>query len=299
MDIEACKMDLNIMAGWKDVNILAACASDPPEVGGGINMKSTKNNLSGSGEFSITADNVLEIESVNQNVNITASKDTDCNVNIKAGEDIFVDAADVMNVKSGGVMNTQAGGVMNIKAAGNILETGAEIHLNGPTAGDATAATGATPTAPDEANIAAVGKPAYVAQTMTLLVTDLPNPVPADPPLIDVDSHGLALNKNDPVMVGSGVGGENIRNLQDLLADMSSGVVAHTFTPSSNVGAQVLTGTKTTETAGIWSGYADELENDIYVLGKRAFSNERRFHGWITDSDKTPVSWKCTDDSTR
>ena len=80
---------------------------------------------------------------------------------------------------------------------------------------------------------------------------------------------------------------------------MSSGVVAHTFTPSSNVGAQVLTGTKTTETAGIWSGYADELENDIYVLGKRAFSNERRYHGWITDSDKTAVTWKCTEDSTR
>jgi hypothetical protein len=127
--------------------------------------------------------------------------------------------------------------------------------------------------------------------------------------LIDADSHGLALNKNDPVTAGSGVGGENIRNLEDLLADMSSGVVAHTFTPSSNVGAQVWTGTHTvttgygpttvTGTAGIWDGYSDELENDIYVLGKRAFSNERRFHGWITDSDKTPVSWKCTDDSTR
>ena len=299
VDIEACKDDLNLTAGWKDVNILAACVSNPPEVGGNINMKSTKNAIAGSGEFSITADNVIEIESVNKNVNITATKDTDGNINIKAGEDIFVDAADVMNVKSGGVMNTQSGDVMNIKASGNILETGAEIHLNGPTAGDATAATGATPTAPDEANISVVGKPAYVAQTMTLLVTDLPNPVPADPPLIDVDSHGLALNKNDPVTAGSGVGGENIRNLEDLLSDMSSGVVAHTFTPSSNVGAQVLTGTKTTETAGIWSGYADELENDIYVLGKRAFSNERRFHGWITDSDKTPVSWKCTADSTR
>ena len=40
----------------------------------------------------------------------------------------------------------------------------------------ATAATGATPTAPDSATIAAVGKPAYVAETMTLLVIDLPNP---------------------------------------------------------------------------------------------------------------------------
>ena len=174
---------MNLTAGWKDVNILAACVSNPPEVGGNINMKSTKNAIAGSGEFSITADNVIEIESVNKNVNITATKDTDGNINIKAGEDIFVDAADVMNVKSGGVMNTQSGGIMNIKGGGNIQVTGgSEIHLNGPTAGDATAATGATPTAPDSATIAAVGKPAYVAQTMTLLVTDLPNPVPADPP---------------------------------------------------------------------------------------------------------------------
>ena len=80
---------------------------------------------------------------------------------------------------------------------------------------------------------------------------------------------------------------------------MSSGVVAHAFTPSSNVGAQVLTGVPTTTSAGIWDGYSDELENDIYILGKRAFSNERRFLGWIDDSDKTAVTWKCIEDSTR
>ena len=138
---------------------------------------------------------------------------------------------------------------------------------------------------------------------MTLLVTDLPNPVPSDPPLIvaapdgsqSADSHGLALNPN----TSSGFGGENIRNLEDLLADMSSGVVAHTFTPSSNVGAQVLTGTKTTDTAGIWSGYADELENDIYILGKRAFSNIRRFHGWTKEGDTTRVTWNCTTGSSK
>ena len=67
-----------------------------------------------------------------------------------------------------------------------------------------------------------------------------------------------------------------------------------------DVGAQVnLSGVPTTTSAGIWDGYSDHLEEDQYILGKREFSNERRFHGWITDSDKTPVSWKCTDDSTR
>ena len=80
---------------------------------------------------------------------------------------------------------------------------------------------------------------------------------------------------------------------------MSSGVVAHAFTPSSNVGAQILTGVPTTTSAGIWDGYSDELQKDIYTLGKRAFSNERRFHGWIKDDDKDPVTWKCVEDSTR
>ena len=115
--------------------------------------------------------------------------------------------------------------------------------------------------------------------------------------MIDVDSHGLALNKNDPVTVGSGMGGENIRNLQDLIANID---VAHAFIPSVDVGAQgELTGVPTTTSAGIWDGYSDQLEDDIYTLGKRAFSNERRFHGWIKDDDKDPVTWKCVEDSTR
>ena len=66
------------------------------------------------------------------------------------------------------------------------------------------------------------------------------------------------------------------------------------------MGAQVnLSGVPTTTSAGIWDGYSDQLEDDIYTLGKRAFSNERRFHGWIKDDDKDPVTWKCIEDSTR
>ena len=80
---------------------------------------------------------------------------------------------------------------------------------------------------------------------------------------------------------------------------MSSGIVAHAFTPSSDVGKQVLTGIPTTTSAGIWDGYSDELQKDQYILGKRAFSNERRFHGWVSDTDKTPVTWNCKIDSTR
>ena len=58
-----------------------------------------------------------------------------------------------------------------------------------------------------------------------------------------------------------------------------------------DVGSHIETRTKTTETAGIWDGYSDHLEEDEFILGKRAFSNERRFHGWIKDDDKDPVTW--------
>jgi len=299
VDIEACKDDLNLLAGWKDINIKATCVSDPDELGGRINMQTAANTVSGSGVFSLTSDSDIEIKSTLGHINVQAIKDTAGWVSLKAAEDMFIEAADEVNIKSGSNMYHYAvSGIMNIKASGNILETGAEVHLNSTAAGSAASAATASPIAADSAAIAAVGKPAYIAETMTLLVTDLPNPVPSDPPLIDADSHGLALNANNT----TGGGGENIRNLQDLLSDMSSGIVTHTFTPSSDVGAQVLTGSLTTETAGDWSGYKEGPLSDTYVLGPKSLSTLRRFHGWTEDGDvasSKEVSWNCTTDSTR
>ena len=272
------------------------------------------------GSVRITAKKYVDIEACTENVLITAGKKeinlyaqdtTDGHIRVKAGKNLFVESLNTMNIKSGEKLLASSVGSMDFGAAGiNAISSaatnivGTTVNLNSGGSAEAPAASEADP-----ATLAEVGSPAYIAQTMTLLVTDLPNPVPSDPPLIDADSHGLALNKNDPVTAGSGVGGENIRNLEDLLADMSSGVVAHTFTPSSNVGAQVWTGTHTvttgygpttvTGTAGIWDGYSDELENDIYVLGKRAFSNIRRFHGWTKEGDTTHVTWSCTSGSSK
>ena len=291
MDIEACKKDLNLTAGWKDINILASCVSSPAEGNGGnINVEAKTNGQANTGIMSMKSGATFNVKTED-----TTNWESAKKIIVKSTEEMQYKPTTKFQLDSGGDTEMHSGGTFYIDGSPNV-----RLNEPGPSI---TPITPTVPTEPDSATVGAVGKPAYVAQTMTLLVTDLPNPVPADPPLIvaaadgsqSADSHGLALNPN----TSSGFGGENIRNLEDLLSDMSSGVVAHTFTPSSNVGAQVLTGTKTTETAGIWSGYADELENDIYVLGKRAFSNERRFHGWITDSDKTPVSWKCTDDSTR
>ena len=277
VDIEACKDDLNLLAGWKDINIKATCVSDPEILGGRINMQTASNAVTGSGVFSLTADDAIQIKSTNKYINIEAVKDSDGSISVKAAEDVFLQAADVMNIKAGG----------------NILNTGAEVHLNSTAAA---AASSASPIAADSAAIAAVGKPAYIAETMTLLVTDIPNPIASDPPLIADDSHGLALTINNL----TGGGGENIRNLQDLISNID---VAHEFKPSVDVGAQVnLSGVPTTTSAGIWDGYSDEMQKDIYKLGKRAFSNIRRFHGWTKEGDVAPaqeVTWKCVEDSTR
>jgi hypothetical protein len=42
-----------------------------------------------------------------------------------------------MNFKSGSTLSATSAGQTNIKAGGNILQTGAKIHLNGPSAVDA------------------------------------------------------------------------------------------------------------------------------------------------------------------
>ena len=111
----------------------ALCVSDPDILGGRINMQTVANTVAGSGVFSLTSDEDIEIKSTLGHINIEAIKDTDGWVSLKAAEDMFIQAADEVSIKSGTNMYHYAvNGVMNIKASGNILETGAEIHLNGP-----------------------------------------------------------------------------------------------------------------------------------------------------------------------
>ena len=224
----------------------------------------------------------IKVRAYKKDISIYAEDTTDGHVRIKSGNDLFIESLDTMNLKSGGnfTVNTTDGslnlkasssfyaqaasGTMNIKASGNILNTGSEVHLNSTAASSAGDVTAADPESAVIANI---------AQTFELLVTDLPNPDPADPPLIADDIHGLALNANDTTY---GSGGENIRDLQDTLADMSSGIVAHTGTYPTDVGAQTWTGYHTVGgTAGVWSGYDDTLNSATYKLGPRSLSEKR------------------------
>ena len=91
VNIEACKSDLNLTAGWKDINIKATCVSSPEVLGGRINMETTANTVTGSGVFSLTSDSDIEVKSTLGHISIEAIKDTDGVINIKAAEDIVVD----------------------------------------------------------------------------------------------------------------------------------------------------------------------------------------------------------------
>jgi len=223
----------------------------------------------------------INMRAYKEDISIYAENTDDGHVRIKAGEDLYIESLDVMNLKSGGNYSVEttdgsvnlkasssmyaqaASGSMNIKASGNILNTGAEVHLN------STAASSAGSAAASDAAKAVISN---IAETFTLLVTDLSNPDPADPPLISTDSHGLALNVNN---LTYGSGGENIRDLQDLLSDMSSGIVAHTGIYPTNTGAHTATGTRTTTTAGDWSGYVEGPLASTYTLGPKSLSDER------------------------
>ena len=203
----------------------------------------------------------IKVRAYTKDISIYAEDTTDGNIRIKAGEDLFIESLADMNLKSGRDFFAQASsGAVNIKASGNILNTGSEVHLN------STAASAAT------ASSAASAVISNISETFTMLVTDLSNPDPADPPLISTDSHGLALNANN---LEYGSGGENIRDLQDLLSNMTSGIVAHTGIYPTDTGSHTATGTRTTTTAGDWSGYADGPLSDFYVLGPQSLSDSR------------------------
>lgn len=84
--------------------------------------------------------------SVHAKKDINYSADGDFNVNAKninlsAEEDVFISGTELNLTSSANALLT-AGGVINLLATGNILNTGAEIHLNGPPAAAATEAAG-------------------------------------------------------------------------------------------------------------------------------------------------------------
>ncbi|MBT9137475.1 MAG: hypothetical protein DDT31_00006 [Syntrophomonadaceae bacterium] len=69
------------------------------------------------------------------------------NIDLGASGHARVAGCSDVSVSSAGPLNFESGGVMNLKAGGNIIQTGSNIHLNGPAAGSAPCPTpaGTTP----------------------------------------------------------------------------------------------------------------------------------------------------------
>ena len=59
-------------------------------------------------------------------------------LSLTATEDGFISVGNELHLSSDASMFLTSGDVMNIQALGNILNTGEQIHLNGPPAGAAT-----------------------------------------------------------------------------------------------------------------------------------------------------------------
>jgi uncharacterized protein (DUF2345 family) len=225
IDLKSCTEDIRLQSVAKDINlkaklnILGQAEDDDVEMTAGKNI-----NLKAGVDYSLDVVSDIEIKSTLGHINIEAIKDADGWVSIKAAEDMYIQGADEVNIKAGTNMYHYAvNGIMNIKASGNILETGAAIHLNGPGAGsaaDAATASPITPVLPDDALISIMSQKAWIPDTMELLSIDLPNPRPA----VGTSISQLALNTMNQA---EGVGGENIRNLHDGIADMEKGLSAY------------------------------------------------------------------------
>ena len=106
-------------------------------------------------------------------------------VNVKATEDVFI-AGRSLNLTSDADTLLTAGAVLNLLATGNILNTGAEVHLNGPPA--------AAAAAPTEAE-AVSRKPDHEPWARTMLVDGEPE-LPYDSADVGKKEGGEDLKRN-------------------------------------------------------------------------------------------------------
>ena len=178
-------------------------------------------------------------------------------MHLKSGDEMYIEAVDWIDILAGTYIAAKAGTTLNLTAVGNLLEKGAEIHMNGPTPQLPSSADSAL-----NATTAGLSVLSWVPESMELLSIDLPNPNPAS----GYEVTSLALNIND----NPGYGGENIRNLHDTIENMQKGLSAYvTKTYPSTSGAKtyeteqnayVATGETTFKLEEPWNGYKQQVE---------------------------------------
>ncbi|MGI0076180.1 MAG: hypothetical protein ACREAU_02090 [Nitrosopumilaceae archaeon] len=116
---------------------------------GNIDIYGSRNiSLRASEDINITTDKTFRVHA-KQGIHMFSEKDmrlhsvedmnfrSDKNIRSHSGESTFLQAGEDLNLKAGDVANYTSGSTTNILAGGNIIETGSNIHLNGPTAATA------------------------------------------------------------------------------------------------------------------------------------------------------------------
>ena len=269
IDIKSCKEDIRLQSLEKDINLKAKLNILNQAEDENIEFDAAKNIQSKAGiDFRLTAINDIRLEAGNDYMQKSGNASS-----MRSGDSIWIDAtAGDMHIKSSADTYLNAGGVLHHLGASQEIGAGEVVSING----SAIAASSAPDpsigpvTLPDDADPASKSIKAFIPETMELLSIDLPNPRPAVGTSVDM----LALNENN---IAVGMGGENIRNLHDDLANMEKGLSAyvtktlpHTSGDKAydmDQGEYAWTGEHTHKLEDPWNGYTGEPKK-MEPLGK-------------------------------
>jgi len=223
IDLKSCTEDIRLQSVAKDINLKAKLNIKIEATDGEMEMTSGSHwQVASGGRIDMstsgpTAGNDIQITSGDD----IFIKSLD-NIEIHADYDLHLYGANKTHVKSGSDMFLNSGGVLNHLGASQEIGAGEIININGSAVAAETAESTVVniPTLPDDAISSIESLKAWIPDTLELLSIDLPNPRPA----VGTSISQLALNTMNQA---EGVGGENIRNLHDGIADMEKGLSAY------------------------------------------------------------------------
>jgi len=271
IDLKSCTEDITIQSLAKDIDLKAKLNIHMQAEDDDIEMTAAKNiNLKAGVDYLLDAGDDIMMYAADEIRARAAShilvSSTGGDIKLDAGIDVHVKGALDVHIEAVAQSIHQLAGEMilitgtdyvDLKASIIDLEASA-INLNG-TSTAATAASSAfgpsvvTPVLPDNAISSLPSKKAWIPDTMELLSIDLPNPRPA----VGTTISQLALNKMNQA---EGVGGENIRNLHDGIADMEKGLSAYvTKTYPATDGTKVY---DVDQSAAFWTGEHQKVVQD-------------------------------------
>jgi len=132
------------MISEKEIRMHAKAGNLHLKSGGTTELHSIGNMSMSVAKMFLTANTDIHVTATAGVLSLKSGTDT----NILAGANTNIEAATNGNFLAGSALNLESTSSTNILSAGNILNTGSSIHLNGPSAASAANATGATTSTP-------------------------------------------------------------------------------------------------------------------------------------------------------